>query len=80
MPLTWSRTTPETHYDFVATDDGVDVGRVMKNLGGSNADTWFWACTACQAGKADAMVFSGEAQTKDEAIQAVSEAWVRAKT
>lgn len=79
MPLSWSRTSPDTHYDLVAMDDGVDVGRVMKNLGGSNADTWFWACTRCQSAEGHLTPLNGEAQTKEDAIQALSEAWDRAK-
>jgi hypothetical protein len=79
MPLTWSRTSPDTHYDLVATEDGLEVGRIMKNLGGPNADTWFWECAESQAGEADPQPPNGEAQTKDEAIQALSEAWARAK-
>ena len=79
MPLTWSRTSPETGYDFVATEDGLDVGRVMKNLSGPNADTWFWAYTGRQHSEADRKPLDGEVQTKDEAIEALSEAWARAK-
>lgn len=79
MPLVWSRTAPDTHYDFVAAEDGVEVGRVMMNLGGPSADTWFWACTGCQRFETDLKPLDGEVQTKDEAIQALSEAWARAK-
>ena len=79
MPLTWSRTSPETHYDFVATEDGLEVGRVVKNLSGPNADTWFWACTGCHPSGADRKPLDGEVQTKDEAIEALSEAWAQAK-
>ena len=79
MPLVLSRTASDTHYDFVATEDGIDVGRVVMNLGGSRADTWFWACTGCPRRDADLEPLDGEAQTKEEAIQALSEAWARAK-
>jgi hypothetical protein len=79
MPLTWFRTSPDTHYDLIATEDGLEVGRVMKNLSGPNADTWFWACTGCQHSEADRKPLDGEVQTKDEAIAALSEVWAGAK-
>ena len=79
MPLTWSRTSSDTHYDFTATEGDLEVGRVMKNLSGPNADTWFWACTGCDRSEADQKPLDGEVQTKDEAIEALSEAWALAK-
>ena len=79
MPLVWSRTAPDTHYDLLATEDGLEVGRIMKNLGGPNAGTWFWACTGDQRDEVDLKLLSGEVQTQDEAIHALSEAWARAK-
>lgn len=75
MPLTWSRTSPDTHYDLVATEDGMEFGRIIKNLSGPNADTWFWACTGCRLSKIDRRPFDGEVPTKDEAIETLSEAW-----
>lgn len=53
----------------------MEFGRIIKNLSGPNADTWFWACTGCRLSKIDRRPFDGEVPTKDEAIETLSEAW-----
>ena len=81
MTFDWDRTFPDTHHDFQARENGETVGRIRRNHGGPNAGTWEWSCYGCTRGVEAEGVrpLSGEAATRDEAIQALSDAWRRAK-
>jgi hypothetical protein len=50
----------------------------MQNGGGPNVGTWFWTCAGCQRGEAELKPLNDETATRDEAIEALSEAWSRA--
>lgn len=81
MAFTWDRTRPDDRYDFVAVEDGEHVGRIYRLSGGPQDKWWFWTCTGCQRGVEAAEVSPrhGVAQTRDEAIAALAEVWVKAK-
>ncbi|MET3486003.1 hypothetical protein [Methylobacterium sp. 1973] len=81
MTFVWRRTFPDTHHDFVAEEAGQHVGRIRRMDGGPQDGIWFWYCTGCQRGHEATGVrpLSGEAATRDEAIEALAAAWARAK-
>ena len=80
MALTWSRTFPDTHHDFVAKEDGADVGRIYQHRpGGLAHDVWLWSATGVHAGLDAPAAISGEVLTREAAIAALTQAWERAK-
>lgn len=72
--LTWRRTWEDVPRDFAAYDGERQVGRIYKRAGGSlNPASWYWVVNLF-----DAPVYwsrSGVTATKDEAVQAVNDAY-----
>ena len=81
MTFTWRRTFLNTHHDFVAEQADQHVGRIRRIDGGLQNGTWTWSGTGCQRGHEAEVVrpLNGEVATRDEAIEALSAAWSRAK-
>ncbi len=79
MTFTWRRTFPNTHHDFVASEKGVEVGRIRRNAGGPNNGTWAWSAFGVMRRADEMLPLNGEAATRDEAIEALASAWGRAK-
>lgn len=73
--LQWERTViagRSPPYDFAASFQQGDVGRIMKTLHGPSAGTWFWTCHKGGA--------RGTVETKDEAVAGVEVAYTRRVT
>ncbi|TIW62960.1 MAG: hypothetical protein E5V48_02540 [Mesorhizobium sp.] len=70
--LAWSRTViagQSLPFDFSAQFQQDSVGRIMKQLHGPSADTWFWTCYEGGA--------RGVVQTKPQAVAGVEAAYTR---
>lgn len=65
----------------MAEDAGQHVGRIKRIDGGPQDSWWTLTCTGCQRGQEAEGVrpLNGMAETRDEAIEALSAAWSRAK-
>ena len=66
----------------MAQENGVEVGRIYQHrYGGRDRDTWLWTATGIHRGRyAEGVApLSGDTDTRDEAIEALSAAWARAK-
>lgn len=79
MTITWARTWPDqrdARLDFVATDDGTQVGRIYHVLI-ANGPAWFWACNGTRAAPGTVgCALSGHEATKQAAADRVKAAWV----
>lgn len=75
----WSRTFPESHYDFTARDaDGYLVGRILRHHGGPQDGRWSWHANGVQdAPGTVGCDLNGIADTRDEAIERLHVAWTR---
>ena len=63
--LQWSRTWPDSSYDFSARDGDVLVGRTYRHTGGPSGNRWFWSMIAKVGNRVG--TDSGTADDRDEA-------------
>ncbi|TXN72404.1 hypothetical protein [Methylobacterium sp. WL6] len=72
----WSRTQPDSHYDFIARDaDGYLVGRIRRETG-LRAGKWSFFANGVQAAPGTVgCALSGTVETRDEAIEQLHVAW-----
>ncbi|MCJ2128002.1 hypothetical protein [Methylobacterium sp. E-045] len=80
MPVTWTRTYPDSprKHDFVAHDNGELVSRIYRMGDGPQDGRWLWFANGIQAAPGNVgCALNGEAPTKQEAADAVKAAWAR---
>ena len=73
----WSRTQPDSHYDFVARDaEGYLIGRIRREHGGQQDGKWSWFASGVQAAPGTVGCnLSGVTDTRDEAIDCLHGTW-----
>ena len=68
----WDRTWPDKSEDFIANDGDISIGRVYR-ITSISTGGWFWTCNG-RIGKYHGSN-SGHVLTRDEACEAVEQAW-----
>ncbi|TIP09099.1 hypothetical protein [Mesorhizobium sp.] len=76
--LAWSRTViggQTAPFDFAASFQQEDVGRILKAVHGPGAGTWFWTMYSHDRGRFGGQ--HGTVETKDQAVSEVERAFTR---
>ena len=78
MTITWARTWPDrrdARRDYVASDDGVQVGRIYL-VDIAPGPAWFWSANGIRAAPSTVgCALSGHEATKQAAADRVKAAW-----